>query len=245
MQPSCDLRASCLCKQKKPPGPSPFHAAGLETCASLEPLSLDLSALPGGVLPGPRRDSATCPAGPSCFAVLGGFDGSAEVMDMLVVEVSLACWGPCVPWLGDLPWCLAATPRHTLQVAPAPGSLQSLHAAGPGDPAPSLNKRLQGRVQWVEPRTGRSPRGRSHHSACYHAAGRSLIVFGGYSSAAAREAGSGSGVAGGASLGHLAELWVFNLDTQEWWMPEPVGECLGAGRVILEVSEMVQRHAVT
>jgi hypothetical protein len=59
----------------------------LEPRVSVAPLPLDLSALPGASLPGPRRDSSCCAAGPSSFMVIGGFDGQAECMDILYIQV--------------------------------------------------------------------------------------------------------------------------------------------------------------
>lgn len=62
----------------------------------------------------------------------------------------------------------------------------------------------------IEPRNMARPPGRAHHTVSHHAAGRSLLVFGGYSST------------GGA--GFMNDLWVFNLDRMEWWQPDVGGE---------------------
>lgn len=59
----------------------------------------------------------------------------------------------------------------------------------------------------------RSPAGRSHHTASYHASGRSILVFGGY--------------VGG--QGHVNELWAFNMDHLEWWQPDTAGEDMQHG----------------
>ncbi|KAG2441016.1 hypothetical protein HXX76_003869 [Chlamydomonas incerta] len=54
----------------------------------------------------------------------------------------------------------------------------------------------------------RTPAGRSHHTVTPHAAGRSLYVFGGYSS----------------SRGVTGELWTFHMDHHEWWQPNTTGD---------------------
>eukprot|EP00198_Chlamydomonas_reinhardtii_P011691 XP_001701028.1 predicted protein [Chlamydomonas reinhardtii] len=62
-------------------------------------------------------------------------------------------------------------------------------------------------VRLVAPRN-RTPAGRSHHTVTPHAAGRSLYVFGGYSS----------------SRGVTGELWTFHMDHHEWWQPNTTGD---------------------
>jgi hypothetical protein len=56
------------------------------------------------------------------------------------------------------------------------------------------------------PRT-RSPVGRCHHSCCWHAPSRSLVVFGGYSD----------------RRGCLDDVAVFSMDHCEWWQPQCTG----------------------
>ena len=96
---------------------------------------------------------------------------------------------------------------------PGPGiytcnSQSLIPTAPPSYPGPGI---FTCSSQAVQVRSSRSPPGRSHHSATFHAPGRSVLVFGGYS--------------GG--LGHLNELWTFNLDHAEWWQPETSGGCGG------------------
>jgi hypothetical protein len=85
------LQCVCLTTDQAAPAASGVCADMLDPRVSLAALPLDLSALPGGTLPGPRRDSSCCPAGPSSFMVIGGFDGQAECMDILLVQVRSCC----------------------------------------------------------------------------------------------------------------------------------------------------------
>jgi hypothetical protein len=62
-------------------------------------------------------------------------------------------------------------------------------------------------VRAVPPRN-RAPPGRCAHSATAHGEGRSVYVFGGYAS----------------GHGALGELWVFGMDSHEWWQPNTTGE---------------------
>ncbi|GLI65448.1 hypothetical protein VaNZ11_008828 [Volvox africanus] len=126
----------------------------------------DGSAPRGGLassrLPLPtRRDHAACVISPNQFVVVGGFDGTSEVMDINVVTVRAK--------EGNVGW--AAT------------------------------------VRTVVPRN-RTPPGRSHHTVTAHESGRSLYVFGGYTS----------------SRGTLGELWAFHMDHLEWWHPNTTGD---------------------
>lgn len=77
---------------------------------------------------------------------------------------------------------------------------------------PGASLQYQVRAEAVVARN-RSPSGRCHHTATHHPAGRSVYVFGGYSS----------------NRGHLNELWAFNLDHLEWWQPQTTGGCVTAG----------------
>lgn len=80
--------------------------------------------------------------------------------------------------------------------------------AAPGGDQGQVDHQVSATIEVVTPRNTRGPIGRSHHSATYYEAGRSLVVFGGYASAAG---------------GHINELWVFNMDTMEWWQPDATG----------------------
>ncbi|KAF5841895.1 hypothetical protein DUNSADRAFT_10332 [Dunaliella salina] len=80
-----------------------------------------------------------------------------------------------------------------------------IKASRPPSAAPSLSAT----VELLQPRSIRSPIGRSHHTATYHAQSRSILVFGGYSSTAG---------------GHLNELWVFSMDLREWIQPDITGD---------------------
>ena len=77
-----------------------------------------------------------------------------------------------------------------------------------GTSAASGESRFSLSWQEVQPRN-QPPRPRSHHTAAYDKAGRTALVFGGYSSA------------GG---GLTSELWAFSFDHMEWWQPETTGE---------------------
>jgi hypothetical protein len=64
------------------------------------------------------------------------------------------------------------------------------------------------RCSWelLQPRT-RSPAGRCHHSCCWHADSRSVVVFGGYAS----------------MRGCLGDVQVYSVDHREWLAPAQTG----------------------
>lgn len=170
-----------------------------------------------GSCPVPVCDFAACECGPASFVVVGGFDGSAVTAPLLLQR--------CVLTRDSLPECSAATTAaadstasvacsSSAAAAAAAGSSTGVPARGCGIPS-TAGQQLSSaawaagwQCTWdvLQPRT-RSPKGRCHHSCCWHAGSGSLVVFGGY--------------AGGC----LSDVQVFNLKHMEWWQPQRAGAC--------------------
>lgn len=171
----------------------------------------------GPKLPLPtRRDHAACVTSPNQFVIVGGFDGKTELMDIHAVTVRAA--GGLRPDRSRPSAILLKHRAITGHMWQPPASIMAashnhdnhnawLPVCSPAEDSVGW----AATVRLVAPRN-RTPAGRSHHTVTPHAAGRSLYVFGGYSS----------------SRGVTGELWTFHMDHHEWWQPNTTGE-LAAG----------------
>lgn len=165
-----------------------------------QPVVLAPGSSPG---PAPLRDFAACACGHSQLLVVGGLTGSGEVLDMHMCEV-VACSSGSAAGGGGSSLGTTGAGRGAA-VAGAAGA--DAEAATCGEGSGGLPR--QWAVHWsrVLPRNAALPPARSHHSQAMHPEGRSLVMFGGYSSHA----------------GCLNDLWLFHLDHLEWWQPETTG----------------------
>lgn len=159
--------------------PSIVHSQALSTD--------DTSSQPVGEL-GARRDFAACACGQNQFVVVGGYDGKCEIMDMCMFTLTLC-------HTNDSPGQYVAAHSCTVNNSTAVASTTS-------------SLRVQACCHKVTARNRLLPAARSHHSLCYHADGKSLVLFGGYSS----------------SVGCLNCVWLYHMEHMEWWQPDTTGK---------------------
>jgi hypothetical protein len=177
-------------------------------------------------MPVPVCDFAACECGPAAFVVVGSFDGSSASMQLQRCVLTFSSSTAAQP-AATAAVNASSTQQHAatdgiskVPAAPQPHQPEDSIAGKDHKAACSTGKQQQQQqlsvLEWasswrctwevLQPRT-RSPVGRCHHSCCWHAASRSLVVFGGYAS----------------RQGCLNDVQVFNLDHREWWQPEYTG----------------------
>lgn len=192
------------------------HASHSKCC---EPASImhDISAevvVTTEQLPAAVRDFAACACGHNQFVVAGGFNGDQQTLDLQLCVLT-----------------------HTNQQEDCKTGDE------PGTSSNQLSKQhdISNTMLWcrgwsatwqvLQPRN-RSPVGRCHHSICHYAAGRSLVVFGGWTN----------------RQGCLNDVWLFHQDHMEWWQPEIAGEAASTGWFVhtsgCKVLHKVQHYTV-
>lgn len=171
-----------------------------------------------GSLPVPVCDFAACECGQAAFVVVGGFDGQSASMQLQ--QCTLVYVGSTEQQAADTAQSEGSGRRScSSKDQPSTTATTAAIAAGAVQDCEGQQKQQEQltaeawsrrwRCSWqiLQPRT-RSPVGRSHHSVCWHAASRSLIVFGGYAN----------------RQGCMDDVQVYNMDHREWWQPEQTGE---------------------
>jgi len=141
-------------------------------------------------IPVPVCDFAACVCGPGAFMVVGGFDGQHPTLQLQRCTLSHSQEA-------------AAATATAAASLPEGGASPTAAAAGSGS---AWSQAWRCRWDLIQPQT-RSPTGRCHHSSCWHAESRSVLVFGGYAS----------------RQGCLNDVQVFNMDHMEWWQPGDSG----------------------
>ena len=189
---------------------------GLPDSKGMRPFSEGCSQVVAAVHPLARRDYGGCAVGSQQLVVVGGFDGSKELLDIHVCTIAM----------GSSQHAEAGAPEHKLtgrvnsSISSGNGVRNKSASGQPGDgpTASSGSSSAKGSLgplceavwEQVKPSNMALPVGRSHHSVCYHIGSASLLLFGGYSS----------------QQGCLNELWQFNMVCREWWQPEVKGRIL-------------------
>lgn len=155
------------------------------TCSSVS----DEHSGPAGdeQLPRAVRDFAACACGQNQFVVSGGFDGKLDAIHLQ----------------------LCVLEHREVHAGTQRDSVSRKQSTSPAT-HPGVNDWCQGWVaKWslLQPRNP-GPIGRCHHSMCYYAAGRSLVLFGGWTN----------------RQGCLNDVWLFHQDHMEWWQPDATGQ---------------------
>lgn len=155
------------------------------------------------IMPSPLRDFAACECGPTAFIVTGGFSSSSsEVMQLQMCTLRQQ---PLLPEQQQQQLPNLAAAAEPGRSAPAAATITTATSAS----SISNSQWLRGwAAQWstLQPRN-RSPPGRCHHSACWHAGSSSVVVFGGWAS----------------RQGCLGDVQVYQVQHNEWWQPGDAG----------------------
>lgn len=192
LMPIWDSDSSAGCSAKAVTVP---QEAGHEATSSNAPASA--AQVVNSSLPVPVCDFAACECGAAAFMVVGGFDGQHPTMQLQMCTLSRSQEAAAA----------TATAAARRRSKPDAGASPTATAAATGS---AWSQGWRCRWDLIQART-RTPPGRCHHSSCWHAESRSVLVFGGYAS----------------RQGCLNDVQVFNMDHMEWWQPGDSGWCLG------------------